>query len=79
MASNLPDSPLAARRHLGERGVWSLPAVTKEHLKIDIMDHLAYAAIWQDFDWRNGVFSDEVVVPSGNYGPPRLYHFDGHR
>ena len=43
------------------------------------MDRLAYATIWQDFDWRNVIFSNEAVVSSGNYGPPRVYRIDGHR
>ena len=43
------------------------------------MDHLAYATIRQDFDWRNVIFSYEAAVSSGNYGPPRVYRIDGHR
>ena len=33
----------------------------------------------QDFDRRNVIFSDKTVVSSGNYGPPRMYHIDGHQ
>ena len=32
-----------------------------------------------DFDWRNAIFSDEAVVSSSNYGPPRVYSIDGHQ
>ncbi|PSN39685.1 hypothetical protein C0J52_22262 [Blattella germanica] len=80
MASNFPGSPLTARRRLRERGIRSRRTATKEHLKIEhIVDRLAYATIRQDFDWRNVIFSDEVVVSSSNYGPPRVYRIDGHR
>ena len=74
MVSNFPDSPLTAIRRLRERRT-----ATKEHLKIDhIVDRQVFAIIRQDFDWRNVIFSDEAVVSSGNYGPPRLYRIDGH-
>ncbi|PSN55697.1 hypothetical protein C0J52_09015 [Blattella germanica] len=80
MVSNFPGSPLTARRRLRERGIRSRRTATKEHLKIEhIVDRLAYATIRQDFDWRNVIFSDEVVVSSSNYGPPRVYRIDGHR
>ncbi|PSN56485.1 hypothetical protein C0J52_08460 [Blattella germanica] len=80
MASNFPGSPLTERRRLRERGIRSRQTATKEHLKIEhIVDRLAYATIRQDFDWRNVIFSDEVVVSSSNYGPPRVYRIDGHR
>ena len=72
--------PLTAMRHLRERGIRSRPTATKEHLKFyHIVDRLAYATIRQDFDWTNVIFSDEVVVSSGNYGPPRVNYIDGHR
>ncbi|PSN30770.1 hypothetical protein C0J52_27174, partial [Blattella germanica] len=80
MASNFSGSPLTARRRLRERGIRSRRTATKEHLKIEhIVDRLAYATIRQNFDWRNVIFSDEVVVSSSNYGPPRVYRIDGHR
>ena len=80
MASNFPGFPLTARRRLRERGIRSRRTATKERLKIyHIEDRLAYAIIRQDFDWRNVIFSDEAVVSSGNYGPPRVYRIDGHR
>ncbi|PSN49263.1 hypothetical protein C0J52_08196 [Blattella germanica] len=80
IVSNFPGSPLTARRRLRERGIRSRRTATKEHLKIEhIVDRLAYATIRQDFDWRNVIFSDEVVVSSSNYGPPRVYRIDGHR
>ena len=79
MASNFPGSPITARRRIREHDRRSRRTAIKEHLKIDhIVDHLAYA-IWQDLDWRNVIFSDEVVVSSGNYGPSRVYRIDGHR
>ncbi|PSN48601.1 hypothetical protein C0J52_22213 [Blattella germanica] len=80
MASNFPGSPLTARRRLRERGIRSRRIATKEHLKIEhIVDRLADGTIRQDFEWRNVIFSDEVVVSSSNYGPPRVYRIDGHR
>ncbi|PSN30693.1 hypothetical protein C0J52_24913 [Blattella germanica] len=80
MASNFPGSPLTARRRLRERGIRSRRTATKEHLKIEhIVDRLAYGTIRQDFDWRNVIFSDEVVVSSSNDGPPRVYRIDDHR
>ena len=80
MTSNFLDSPLTARRHLRERGIRSRPTATKEHLKIDhIVDRLADATIRQDFDWRNVICSNEVFFSSGNYGPSRVCHIDGHR
>ena len=80
MASNFHGSPLTARRRLRERGIRCRRTATKEYLKIDhIVDRLAYATTRQDFDWRNVIFSDEVVVFSDNYGPPRVYRIDGHR
>ena len=67
-------------RHLRERGIRYRRTATKERLKIDhIVDRLAYATIRQDLDWRNVIFSEEAVVSSGNYGPPRVYRIDGHR
>ena len=80
MASNFPGSPLTARRCLREHGIRSRRTVMKEHLKIEhIEDRLPYATIRQDFNWRNVIFSDEAVVSSDNYGPPRVHRIDGHR
>ena len=68
MASNFPGFLLTTRRSLRERGIRSRRTATKEHLKIDrIVDSLAYATIRQDFDWRNVIYSDEVVVSNDNY------------
>ncbi|KAJ4435127.1 hypothetical protein ANN_23703 [Periplaneta americana] len=45
----------------------------------DAVDRLAYATLRQDFDWRNVIFSDEVIVSSSNDGPALVYRMDDHR
>ena len=68
MVSNVPSSPLTVRRRLRERIIRSHWTAMK----------VAYATIWQDFGWRNVIFSDKAVVSGGNYGPPRVYRIDDH-
>ncbi|KAJ4437813.1 hypothetical protein ANN_13751 [Periplaneta americana] len=50
-------------------------AVRMEHA----VDRLAYATLRQDFDWRNVIFSDQVIVSSSNDVPALVYRIDGHR
>ncbi|KAJ4430681.1 hypothetical protein ANN_19272 [Periplaneta americana] len=80
MASNFPDSPHTARRRFRERGIRCRPAVGRENLtKEHAVDRLAYATLRQDFDWRNVIFSDEVIVSSSNDGPALVYRMNGHQ
>ncbi|KAJ4449507.1 hypothetical protein ANN_00907 [Periplaneta americana] len=55
-------------------------AVRRPHLTMEhAMDCLTYATLRQDFERRNVIFSDEVIVSSSNDGPDLVYRMDGHR
>ncbi|KAJ4428346.1 hypothetical protein ANN_24365 [Periplaneta americana] len=63
-----------------KRGIRCRRAVRREHLTMDhAVDRVAYATLRQNFDWRNFIFSDEVIVSSSNDGPALVYRMDGHR
>ncbi|KAJ4437567.1 hypothetical protein ANN_17712 [Periplaneta americana] len=41
--------------------------------------HLIKAVVHQDFDWRNVIFSDEVIVSNSNNSTALVYCMNGHR
>ncbi|KAJ4430218.1 hypothetical protein ANN_22429 [Periplaneta americana] len=70
MASNFPGSSHTVKKRFREHGIRCRRAVRREHLTMGhAVDRLAYATLRQDFDWRNVIFSDEVIVSSSNDGP----------
>ncbi|KAJ4442847.1 hypothetical protein ANN_04440 [Periplaneta americana] len=74
IASNFPGSQHTVRR-FREHGIRCRRAMKREHLMLEhAVDRLAYATLRQNFDWRNIIFSDEVIVSSSNDGPALVYY-----
>ncbi|KAJ4444912.1 hypothetical protein ANN_06711 [Periplaneta americana] len=47
--------------------------------KVMAQGYAAYATLRQDFDWRNVIFSDEVIVSNSNDSTALVYCMNGHR